>query len=212
VRAFTLGLVERSTGRLAAVANAAPVAFNGSLAELPDEGWCWQVTRAAAAVLEGARATHLGAFAVSMSPLFRGHGLSALALHGFRLLARRHGLNGVIAPVRPPSKADRPRESIDVFLKRTAPDGSGLPTDSWLRTHLRVGGRIVKPARQAMVVDVPLGMWEVWLGRPLDGREREVGATFEIPGALAPVLVRDDGRGLYEEPGVWVHHPSEAAE
>jgi hypothetical protein len=131
------------------------------LAELPDEGWCWQVTRAAAAVLEGARATHLGAFAVSMSPLFR---------------------------------------------------GSGLPTDSWLRTHLRVGGRIVKPARQAMVVDVPLGMWEVWLGRPLDGREREVGATFEIPGALAPVLVRDDGHGLYEEPGVWVHHPSEAAE
>lgn len=211
VRDFTLYVVETATGRLAAVANAAPVAVEGTPADLPDEGWGWQVTRAHAVLRQGARARYLGAFAVSVSPLFRGRGVSALALRGFQALARHHGLDGVIAPVRPPTKAERPDEPIETFLARTLPDGSGLPADPWLRTHLRVGGRIIRPARRAMVVDRPLGMWEVWLGRPLDRHESMPGTSFHVSGALAPVLVREGGRGLYEEPGVWVHHSPGAA-
>jgi hypothetical protein len=58
---------------------------------------------------------------------------------------------------------------------------------------------------------VPLAVWEVWLGRPLAAHEGKAGGGFEVPGALAPVEVRAGGRGVYQVPNVWVHHPSKAA-
>ncbi|WP_437671583.1 hypothetical protein [Sorangium sp. So ce131] len=197
--ASTIGVVERATGRLAAVGNAAPIAVRSDdLAALPDGGWEWQVVRAKA-VLDGEPPTHLGAFAVSVSPLFRGQGVGAVALAGFKDAARRLGLAGVLAPVRPPLKASCPGTSIEEFLARRG--DNGLPLDPWLRTHVRVGGRIARAARRAVVVDQELDVWEIWLGRPIQPSE----ASFEIAGGLAPVYVQGS-RGRYEEPAVWVIH------
>ncbi|WP_437300081.1 hypothetical protein [Sorangium sp. So ce426] len=197
--AFTFGLVERATGRLAAVGNAAPIAVRSDdLAAPPDSGWRWQVLRAKA-VRDGDPPTHLGAFTASVSPLFRGQGVSALVVAGFKALARRSGLAGVLAPVRPPSKASCPRIDIEAFLDRAREDG--LPADPWVRTHVRIGGRIAGTPRRALVVDLELDFWEVWLGRPILPSE----LSFEIPGGLAPVYVQGR-RGRYEEPAVWIVH------
>ena len=42
------------------------------------------------------------------------------------------------------------RESMKVYLDTERTDD--LPSDAWLRTHVRVGGRIVKIAPYAMTV------------------------------------------------------------
>ena len=68
------------------------------------------------------------------------------------------------------------------YINYVRPDG--LPTDSWLRTHLRVGGKFVKIAPYAMTIVGSLADWSGWTGMPFD-RSGEM----SVPGALVPVMV-----------------------
>ena len=77
-----------------------------------------------------------------------------------------------------------------------------MPFDSWLRVHIRMGGRIVKVAPCSMVVPGTLAEWSRWTGI----RFAESG-DLVVPGALAPVHVsREQDHAVYIEPNVWVHH------
>lgn len=185
-------LLDEATGYPVAVGNCVPLAcdFNN----LPPEGWDWIVETAANT--NGQR-NALGALAISVPGIHRGKGVARLMIEEFRKLAAAKGLDGVIAPVRPSEKHRHPFIPMDEYLGWQ--DDRGRIFDPWLRSHLAAGGKIIKPAQRSMVVEEPIGFWEMWSGRPFT----ETG-EYALPGALAPVAIDTEmGVGKYVEPNVW---------
>lgn len=81
--------------------------------------------------------------------------------------------------------------------------GDGLPTDPWLRTHVRAGGRIVDVCPASMTVGGSLSQWRAWTSLQFDSD-----GDVDVPGALAPVHVsQTHNYAVYVEPNVWIHHP-----
>jgi hypothetical protein len=86
------------------------------------------------------------------------------------------------------------------YVARTRDDG--LPADPWLRSHVRLGGEIVKVCPASMTIPGSLAQWRSWTGLPLDSS-----GAIEVPGALVPVHVSiEHDHAVYVEPNVWVRH------
>lgn len=188
-----LCLVDEATGYPVAAANCVPLAcdFNN----LPPEGWDWIVESAANDRNKAKNA--IGALAISVPGIHRGKGIARILIEEFGNLARRKGLDGVIAPVRPSEKHRHPFIPMEEYLGWT--DEKGRIYDPWLRSHLASGGKIVKPAPRSMVVEEPIAFWEMW-----SGRQFAESGDYVLPGALAPVAIDAEmGRGKYVEPNVW---------
>jgi len=150
-------------------------------------------------VLEGGEPTTLCAVQVMINPDAQGRGLSRLVLERMASVARDHGLDALIAPVRPTLKHHYPLMPMERFIEWRRDDGELF--DPWLRTHERLGARILAVAPESMTVPGSRADWEEWTGLqfPSDG-------DYVVPGALVPVEMRG-GEGLYVEPNVWMLHP-----
>jgi hypothetical protein len=106
----------------------------------------------------------------------------------------------MFAPVRPTVKALEPLTPMAEYIARTREDG--LPTDPWLRVHIRAGGRIEKVAPTSMVVPGTIADWRRWTGM-----EFAASGPTVVPGALVPVHVSlEHDHAVYVEPNVWVRH------
>jgi hypothetical protein len=119
-----------------------------------------------------------------------------------RSLAARHALGGLIAPVRPTLKSLYPFVPMSRYADWTRADGS--PFDPWLRVHWRLGAERLAIAPRSLVVTGTVAEWEEWTGMafPQSG-------DYVVPGALEPVTIdRERNAGRYEEPNVWMRHPS----
>ena len=78
----------------------------------------------------------------------------------------------------------------------------GLPYDAWVRTHLRLGARILKVAPCSMVIAGTLAEWRRWTGLPFD----KTGPAI-VPGALSPIHVcLEQDHAVYVEPNLWIRH------
>lgn len=188
-----LCLVDEATGYPVAVGNCVPLACDFD--KLPSEGWDWIVE--SAANNNGKRRNALGALAISVPNIHRGKGVARRLIEEFRILAQRKGLDGVIAPVRPSEKHRHPFISIDEYIGWA--DDKGRLFDPWLRSHAAAGGTLIKPAMRSMVVEEPVGFWEMWTGRAF-----EQSGEYAVEGGLVPVSVDlDRGVGRYVEPNVW---------
>jgi hypothetical protein len=109
-----------------------------------------------------------------------------------------HGLDALVAPVRPTWKDRYPLVALDRYAGWRR--GDGLPYDPWLRTHERLGGEILAVAPRSMTISGTRAEWEEWTGMvfPEDG-------NYVVPSALVPFHFKN-GRGVYVEPNVWVRH------
>jgi GNAT superfamily N-acetyltransferase len=136
------------------------------------------------------------ALAIIVAPGRRGAGLSSVMLTHMRETAAHLGL--LVAPVRPTLKEQHPLVSAGEYAEWRREDGTHF--DPWLRTHERLGGRILGPAEEAMLIEGSREDWQGWTGLELSGDGDHV-----VPGALAPVRFAG-GRGVYREPCVWVEH------
>jgi GNAT superfamily N-acetyltransferase len=122
------------------VGHAIPAAWDGDRASLPDGGFD--------AVIEARFApapptpTVLCALGITIAPECRGRGLSRRIIERMAEIGRDHGLDTLIAPVRPTLKHRYPLTPIERYLSWRRPDGTHL--DPWLRTHERLGADIVK--------------------------------------------------------------------
>jgi hypothetical protein len=106
----------------------------------------------------------------------------------------------LIAPVRPTLKAHYPLTSIERYAAWTTPDGA--PFDPWLRTHWRLGARIVRLAPQSMIIEASIAQWEAWTGMRFPDS-----GPYIVPGALQPILIdRERDVGHYDDPNVWMRH------
>jgi GNAT superfamily N-acetyltransferase len=179
---------------LVAEFHSVPMPWDGSLADLPS-GWDDAFTRA----FESERAaTVLCALALAVLPERQGERLSSVMLNAMREAGREGALGRLVAPVRPTRKASYPLIPIEEYIRWRREDG--LHFDPWIRIHERVGGSILAPAPESMVIEASVADWEAWtkLPFPADG-------TYVVPGMLSPLVVKR-GIGRHVEPNLWLVH------
>ncbi|WP_405647126.1 hypothetical protein [Streptomyces uncialis] len=176
-----------------------PVCWDGSLDDLPG-GYDESLVRAVALREAGGRADTLVIAAAQVRTDLRGRGLASEMLGLLAGAGEREGLARVIAPVRPASKARYPLTAMDEFMSWTRADGA--PSDPWLRTHHRMGARVLRSAGRSMTMKGSVADWEKWVGFALPAS-----GSYVVPGALAPLLIdRATDQGVLVEPNVWVRH------
>ena len=144
--------------------------------------------------------TTLCAVVAGLLPAYRGTGVASEVLARMSGLATAHGLDCLIAPVRPTWKERYPLTSIDSYVLWRREDG--FHYDPWVRTHERLGAEILSPAPKSMTVTGSREEWEEWTGLqfPEDG-------DYVVPGGLVPVRF-EAGKGTYIEPNIWMRHPA----
>jgi GNAT superfamily N-acetyltransferase len=144
--------------------------------------------------------TTLCAIVAGLLPDYRGKGISHVLLRRMASLATAHGLDCMIAPVRPTWKERYPLTPIDSYVKWRREDR--FHYDPWIRTHERVGADVLEAAPRSLTVTGSRTEWESWtdLQFPEDG-------DYVVPGALVPIRF-ENGVGTYVEPNVWMRHPA----
>lgn len=195
---FQLALSGRD-GRVVAIGNTVPFAWNGTRRGLPDR-LADVLARASRGRERGTTPTALVALAAIVDPSERGKGWSTRLVRAMARLAASRGLRALLAPVRPASKGDYPLTPMSEYAGWRRPDGT--PFDPWLRVHWRLGARTLRVTPRGNTVHARIGEWEEWTGLlfPASGR-------YVVPGAFQPIRVdRRCDRVHYEEANVWMLH------
>ncbi len=192
--ALQILFVDKRTERIIARGRAIGIRWDGSLHALPrgidDAGL--------RALNESRPPTAASALAAEVDGEYQGQGLSELLMRAMAMATVAAGLSRFVAPVRPSMKERYPLMPIGRYAAWRRDDG--LPFDSWLRVHSRLGARILRPEPRSLRIDAKVQEWERWTDMtfPANG-------TYVFPHGLAPLTVRG-GRGHYWEPNVWVEH------
>lgn len=176
-----------------------PIAWNGELTDLPT-GYT-DTTKRAVETHDSASMTDTFVICGAIVDRRRARqGIAGAIVAALRDLPAAGSLARVIVPVRPTLKSMYPLTAIDTFASWTRSDG--LPLDPWLRTHCRIGGRIIATAPQSQVLTGTVDQWEKWtlLKFPSNGE-------YIIPNGLQPLHIdREEDEGTYIEPNVWIRH------
>jgi GNAT superfamily N-acetyltransferase len=168
--------------------------------ELPDGGWDAVIRWADEDWRAGRSATAVSALEIMVAPRLQRSGISRLMLAALRDNVRRLGFADLYAPLRPTDKHREPLTRFADYVARQREDG--LPHDSWVRTHVRAGARIIKVAPCSMVVAGTLAEWQRWTGLAFTTSGPAI-----VPGALSPIHVSlEQDHAVYIEPNLWVHH------
>ena len=137
---------------------------------------------------------------ISVPRAQRGRGRSGDALRAMLDIARTHGLEALIAPVRPNWKDRYPLVPIERYA--TWRRGDGLLFDPWLRVHERAGAKVLKAEPESLRITGTVAEWEEWTEMPFP----ESG-EYVFPGGLATLEIdRERDAGRYWEPNVWMVH------
>ncbi|MGW7431951.1 N-acetyltransferase [Streptomyces sp. NPDC054861] len=169
--------------------------------ELPATGWDQVLLWAFSDKRHGRIPDTVSAIEVTVAREALGRGISARMLAAMRDNAERLGFTQLVAPVRPNGKHLEAGTPMSEYAFRTR-EADGLPTDPWLRVHVRAGGAVESVAPVSMTIAAALDDWRKWTGLPFD-----TDGPVEVEGALVPVHC-DVSRGyaVYVEPNVWVRH------
>lgn len=130
----------------------------------------------------------------------KGSGLADALITGLCQLADDALWPRAIAPLRPTLKRLYPLAGIDDYAAWTRDDGA--PFDPWLRTHWRLGGRVIASAPASQTMTGTVAEWENWtaMAFPATG-------DYVIPEGLSVLHIdRTADHGVYVEPNVWVRH------
>lgn len=183
---------------------AVPYAWSGEDEDLPENGWDHALGMAFRPEMPEA-ATAACLIEARIHPDSAGTGLAADLLRAARANAAALGHEHLLAPIRPTHKHREPLTPIEAYVRRTRPDGTAF--DPWLRTHLRVGGRLARIGHSAMIIAGSLDEWRSWTGLAFDAS-----GTVLVDGALNPVHVSvENDYAVYVEPNVWIVHRTGAA-
>ena len=193
--AFQFCLVERSSGRWAAIGNSIPIHWSDSIENLPDGGWDWGLKTG----MENESANMVCALAIQIHPDFRGKGLSTPMVKVMNAIVANHGYSHLVAPVRPNRKQNFPDMPMQDYI---ALRENGLPVDPWLRVHERLGAKTIKICTRAMEITGTVKAWQEWTGMKFSRS-----GAYAVSGALVPVNIDvEKDIGVYVEPNVWMIH------
>ena len=191
---FQFHLVDEADEILAR-ARALPIHWDGRIDDLPAG-----IDGAIARGFDEGGANVLCALLIQIPGDLQGRGLSRVAVEGMLELARRHGLEALIAPVRPSWKERYPLVPIERYAAWRRADG--LLFDPWMRVHERLGAVVLKAEPHSLQITGTVAEWEQWtrMVYPESG-------DYWFPGGLAPMTIsREADRGSYSEPNVWMQH------
>jgi hypothetical protein len=176
-----------------------PIPWRGRVEDLPT-GYDDALVRAVEAREAGVPPTTLSFMAVAVSASHDKRGLATVVLGELTRRARADGLAHVIAPLRPTWKHRYPTVPMTEYAGWTRPDG--LSIDPWIRTHQRMGARILGPATSSMVIEGTVAEWERWTDMAFP-----MSWDYVVPDALNLVRInREQDRGSYVEENLWVQH------
>ncbi|WP_409497054.1 Long-chain-fatty-acid--CoA ligase [Amycolatopsis sp. cmx-11-12] len=168
--------------------------------ELPEHGWDEAIQWAAQDLMDGRAPDTLCALEVVVAPKMRGTGLSTPMLKALKARAAETGLKRLIVSVRPIGKEAEPDVPMEEYAVRRREDG--LFADRWLRTHERLGARMIKVCPFAVTISGSIEDWRRWTGVKLADGDNV------IPGGIAPVHANvERDCGVYVEANVWMVHP-----
>jgi hypothetical protein len=177
-----------------------PFAWLGTDDDLPERGWDAILERAFIDRDRSEVATAVSLLEARVIPTFRSKGLSYELLNAGRRDVQRLGFSDLFGPVRPTGKSTEPRTPMSEYVTRVRSDG--LPTDPWLRAHVRLGARMIKVCPLSMIVPGSLAQWREWTGLLFASS-----GLLDVPDALVPVHVScEHDHAIYVEPNVWLHH------
>jgi hypothetical protein len=178
-----------------ALARSIPVRWDGTIDDLP-AGIDGAITRG----FDEDGANALCALLIMIPRDVQRQGVSAAAVEAMADIARQCGLGSLIAPVRASWKERYPLIPIERYIEWRRPDG--LPLDPWMRVHERLGATIVKAEPRSLRITASIGDWEDWTAMQFPDS-----GHYWFPGGLATLAVdRDNDRGSYWEPNVWMRH------
>jgi GNAT superfamily N-acetyltransferase len=189
-------LYDEDTDTLAGRGQTIPFRWDGAFEDLPNgvDGVVRRVFES------GGEPTALSAPVAVVDPRYQGRGLSSLVIDGMRRLAGEHGLDALLAPVRPTLKAKHPSTPVEDYLGLRRADGQLF--DPWLRVHERLGAEILGVCPGSLVVEGTVAEWEEWTGMAFPDS-----GSYVVEGALVPVEIdRAQDVGSYVEPNVWMRH------
>ena len=176
-----------------------PLAWDGSVADLPD-GYDGALVRSVEGHDAGAPPTTLSFMAAAVARSHDRQGLATVVLQALTRRALEDGLAHVVAPLRPTWKHRYPLVPMAEYAGWVRADG--LCVDPWIRTHQRMGARVLAPAARSMVVEGTVAQWEEWADMPFP-----VSGDYVVPDALGLVHVdRVRDRAVYVEENLWVQH------
>jgi|ERR1022692_1460283 hypothetical protein len=176
-----------------------PIQWNGNISDLP-AGYTDTIRHAVEGRERGDKPDTLVICGGIVSTARKGQGLAGELITALRDLAPAAGWKHVIAPVRPTLKPQYPLTPIETFARWTRPDGA--PLDPWLRTHWRLGGRIIATAPCSQTMTGTVENWQIWTGMAFPST-----GEYVIPDGLSTLHIDcETDQGTYTEPNVWVQH------
>lgn len=176
-----------------------PLRWDGTPEALP-AGYDEALISAVTGHEQGVPPDTLCVLAVAVRADRQGAGLGGQALTAMRSVTTTAGLARMISPVRPVLKSRYPLTPMANYARWTRADGTHI--DPWIRTHLRLGAMILRPAVRSMVVTGTVAEWEEWAGLafPESGR-------YVVPQALDLLEIdRERDLGAYAETNLWMRH------
>ncbi|GIJ43723.1 hypothetical protein Val02_06090 [Virgisporangium aliadipatigenens] len=176
-----------------------PIPWDGTAEDLPS-GYDGALVRAVEAHEAAVPATTLAFMAAAVGASHDKRGLATAVLQELTRRARNAGLAHIVAPLRPTWKHRYPMVPMDEYTTWTRSDG--LSIDPWIRTHQRMGARVLGTAPRSMVIEGTVAEWESWTGMIFP-----VTREYVVPDALNLVRIdRELDRGTYVEENLWVQH------
>ncbi|TCC53857.1 hypothetical protein E0H75_09350 [Kribbella capetownensis] len=176
-----------------------PLVWDGTVEGLPG-GFTDSLVRSVVGYEEGVVPNTFVLMAAAVRSDEQGRGHAGRVITSVRDRAVAGGLAQVIAPVRPTLKSSYPLTPIETFMTWTREDG--LPLDPWLRTHVRLGARLLAPATASQTMTGTVADWEKWTKMPFPSS-----GTYTIPAGLTTLDINHStDQGLYKEPNVWLRH------
>ena len=197
---YQFALLDTETERMAAMGNSVPFYWDKSPDELPEGGWDWVFLKAIEDHKNGIKPNIQSAIQIAIHPDYQSQGLSGQMVRAMGAIGKSMGFTRLVAPVRPNQKSTYPLISIDDYI--TWKIEKDLPFDAWLRVHVRVGGKILKPCHEAMIIRGTRAEWESWTGLKF-----QQSGEYILAGALNTIEMNiEKDEGIYIEPNVWMVH------
>lgn len=197
---FQFVVYDEEADQVVGEGHTAPLWWDGRDETLPD-GIDAAIEEAFTRARSGRPVNTLCALAAETPRDGRSRGLAPVLLTAMRTLAERHGLEHLVAPVRPSWKERYPLTPIDDYVRWRRADGQLL--DPWMRVHERLGARVGPALPRSMRITGTVAEWESWTGLALPAS-----GDYVFPEGLALLRVdRDADLASYWEPNVWMVHP-----